>query len=62
MKLPTPVDEAPGPPCEKIHRIQNIYCRSGDFREVFIFANFTRRTNSRNQESHKNYVYNSASK
>ena len=27
------------------------YCRSGDIREVLIFANFARRANSRIQES-----------
>ena len=36
------------------------YCRSGNIREVLIFANFARRTYSRNQESRKNYYYNSA--
>ena len=34
------------------------YCRSGDIHEVLIFA---RRTNSRIQESPKNYYYNNAS-
>ena len=36
-------------------------CRSGDIREVLIFANSMRRTNSRIQESSENY-YNSATK
>ena len=35
------------------------YCRSGNTREVLIFA---KRTNSRIQESHENYYYNSATK
>ena len=30
------------------------YCRSGNIREVFIFANYARRTNSRMQESREN--------
>ena len=30
------------------------YCRSGNIREVLIFANFARRTNSQIQESRKN--------
>ena len=29
------------------------YCRSGDIREVLIFANYERRTNSRILESHE---------
>ena len=37
-----------------------IYCRSGNIREVLIFANFARRTNSRIQEPRENYHYNSA--
>ena len=36
-----------------------IYCRSGDIRDVLIFA---RRTNSQNQESRGNFYYNSATK
>ena len=32
-----------------------IYCRSGNIREVLIFANFARRTNLRIQESRGNY-------
>ena len=36
-----------------------LYCRSGNISEVLIFANFAR-TNSRIQESHENYYYNSA--
>ena len=36
------------------------YCRSGNIREVLIFANFTSRTNSRIQESRENYYFNSA--
>ena len=39
-----------------------IYRRSGNIREVLIFANFARRTNSRIQESRENYYYNSATK
>ena len=39
-----------------------IYCRPGNIREVFIFANFVlekfARTNSRIQESRENYYYN----
>ena len=31
------------------------YCRSGNIREVLIFAYFARRTNSRIQESRENY-------
>ena len=38
------------------------YCRSGNFREVLIFENFARRTNSRIQESRENHHYNSAIK
>ena len=34
-----------------------IYCRSGTIREVSIFANFARRTNSLVQESRVNYYY-----
>ena len=37
-------------------------CRSGNIREVLIFANFARRTNSRIQDSRENYYYNNASK
>ena len=37
-----------------------ICCRSGNFREVLIFANLAEMTNSRIQESHKNYFHNSA--
>ena len=33
---------------------------SGNIREVLIFANFVRRTNSRIQESCENYYYDSA--
>ena len=36
------------------------YCRSGNIREVLIFANFARRTNSRIQESLEKYYYNIA--
>ena len=39
-----------------------IYCRSGNIREVLIFANFARRINSRIQDSRENYYYNSACK
>ena len=39
-----------------------LYCRSGNTREVLIFANFARRTNSRIQESREKYYYNSATK
>ena len=35
-------------------------CRSGNIREVLIFANFARRTISRIQEYRENYYYNSA--
>ena len=38
------------------------YCRSGNIREVLIFANFARRTNSRIQESREEYYYNSPTK
>ena len=38
------------------------YCRSGNIREVLIFANFARITYSRIQEPRKNYFYNSAIK
>ena len=39
------------------------YCRSGNIREVLVFANFARMTNSRIQESRENYFcYNSATK
>ena len=36
------------------------YFRSGNIREVLIFANFTRRTNSLILDSFENYYYNSA--
>ena len=39
-----------------------VYSRSGDIREVFIFANFASSTNSGIQESRENYYYNSATK
>ena len=42
--------------------LQMIYSSSGKIREVLIFANFARRTNSRIQESRESYYYNSASK
>ena len=35
----------------------NIYSRSGNIREVLIFPNFARRTNSRILESRENYYY-----
>ena len=38
------------------------YCRSGNIREVLIFANFASRTNSRIQEFRENYFYNSTNK
>ena len=38
------------------------YCWSGNIREGLIFAIFARRTNSRIQEFHENYFYNSATK
>ena len=38
------------------------YCRSGNIREVLIFANFARMGNSQIQESGYNYHYNSATK
>ena len=34
------------------------YCRSGNIREVFIFANYGRRKNSRIQEYRENNYYN----
>ena len=37
-----------------VNRATN-YCRSGNIREVLIFANFAKRTNSRIQESRENY-------
>ena len=39
-----------------------IYSRSGNIREVLIFANFAWKTNSRIQESRENYYYNSGTK
>ena len=39
-----------------------VYCRSGDVREVLIFANFARSKNLGIQESRKNHYYNSATK
>ena len=36
------------------------YCRSGNIREIIIFTNLARRTNSRIQESRENYYYSSA--
>ena len=42
--------------------LQSNYCRSGNIREVLIFANFARRTISRIQKSCENYYYNSATK
>ena len=38
------------------------YCRSGNVREVLIFANFARTTNPQIEESRENYFYNSATK
>ena len=38
------------------------YCISGNIREVLIFANFSKRTNSRIQESREKYYYNSVIK
>ena len=38
------------------------YCRSGNICEVFIFANFARKTNSRIQESREYLYYNSTVK
>ena len=38
------------------------YCRSGNIREVLIFANFARRTDSRMQNSRENYYYDNATK
>ena len=43
----------------KFAGLKYIYCRSGNVCEVLIF---TRRTNSRIQESCKKYYYNSAAK
>ena len=37
-------------------------CTSGNIHKVVIFVNLARRTNSRMQESHENYYYNSATK
>ena len=34
-----------------------VYCRSSNNRDVFIFANFAKRTNWRILESHENYFY-----
>ena len=34
-----------------------IYCRSSNIRDVLIFTNFAKRTNSRIQESCENYYY-----
>ena len=48
--------------CRRYYIMLPIYCRSGNIREVSIFANFARRTNSRIQESRENYFYNSATK
>ena len=38
------------------------YCRSGNIREVLIFANFARRTHLRIQELRENYYFNSSTK
>ena len=38
------------------------YCKSGNIREVSVFANFASSTNSRIQESLENYYYNIATK
>ena len=43
-------------------RVYLKYCRSGNIREVLIFANFAWRTNSRIQDSRENYYYDSATK
>ena len=43
-------------------KLESEYCRSGDIRDVLIFANFARRTNSRIPESRENYYYNSTYK
>ena len=39
-----------------------IYCRSGNIREVLIFVDFARKTNSRIQKSRKNNFYNGATR
>ena len=39
-----------------------IHCRSGNIREVSIFANFARSTNSQIQDSRENYYYSSGTK
>ena len=45
------------------HLVGNfIYCRSGNIREVLIFANFVGGGNSRIQDSRENYYYNRATK
>ena len=36
------------------------YCKSGNIRDVLIFANFARRRNSEIEESRENYYYNIA--
>ena len=38
------------------------YCGTGNIREVLIFANSARKTNSRIQEFRENHYYNSATK
>ena len=44
------------------HPSEEVYCRSGNIREVLIFANFARVKNSRIQESRENNYHNSANK
>ena len=39
-----------------------VYCRSGNIREVLIFAYFARRVNLRIQKSRENYYHNCATK
>ena len=43
-------------------RHNTVYCKSGNIREVLIFANFAGSTNSRIHEFRDNYFYNSATK
>ena len=42
-----------------VNSVALVYCRSGNIREVLIFADVARRTNSRIQESRENCYYNS---
>ena len=42
-----------------LNNVIHIYCRFGNIREVLLFANFVRRTNSRIHEFSENYHHNS---